>query len=152
MALLCRTNQVVGETVILDSNPTILDLSDVVYVPVHDPRSSDGIFDQGRKRVIQTAYFRGPNVEDLVPPLIMGYRYELWDIVTKKLKSMLLRMFTFIVVLFTLIMDIFSYQLSAVSGQRFVKYFQMPKYFTLQIKVWISGLIKTPICLNYLVL
>ncbi|MCE0745185.1 glycosyltransferase 61 family protein [Acetobacter sicerae] len=75
MSSICKTNTVYGETVILDSEPALLDLCDVVYVPELDSNSSSGIFDQGRKRILQSAYFRGPNPEEVAPPLIMGYRY-----------------------------------------------------------------------------
>lgn len=75
MASICKTNIVFGETVILDSEPAVLDLCDVVYVPEQDSNSPSGVFDQGRKRILQTAYFRGPNVEEMAPSLTMGYRY-----------------------------------------------------------------------------
>ncbi len=69
------TPGVMGETIILEQDPSILDLRDVVHVPEGDPHSYPGIYDAGRRRIMQSAYFRGPNAEDVAPPLVMNHRY-----------------------------------------------------------------------------
>ncbi|MCH4091447.1 glycosyltransferase 61 family protein [Acetobacter sp.] len=76
MSSICKTDTVYGETVILESEPALFDLCDVVYVPEQDPNSPSGIFDPSRKRIFQASYFRGPRIEDVAPSLTMGYRYD----------------------------------------------------------------------------
>lgn len=61
MAALLTCDTISGGTLLLEADPAILTLHDVMFVPFGDPASPVGIFDHGQKMVFQSWYFRGPD-------------------------------------------------------------------------------------------
>ena len=75
MAALTRCTQFSGALTLLDSEPATFDFSDVIYVPADDPVSRSGLFDHGRKLILQSVSFRGAN--PLATPQRLGTEYAL---------------------------------------------------------------------------
>lgn len=61
MTALLKCTDIVGGTLLLETDPPILTLHDVIFVPFHDLGSPAGVFDHERKMVLQSWYFRGQN-------------------------------------------------------------------------------------------
>ena len=75
MAALTRCTQFAGGGTMLESEPATHVFSDVIYVPTGDPVSRAGLFDHGRKLIVQSAHFFGAN--PLATPQRLGTEYSL---------------------------------------------------------------------------
>ena len=58
VAALLKCNEFWGGSLLLESDPAIMTLRDLIYIPHGDPVSQPGIFDHGQKMVFKAWYFR----------------------------------------------------------------------------------------------
>ncbi|MCQ8242509.1 glycosyltransferase 61 family protein [Rhizosaccharibacter radicis] len=58
---LIECNDVHGPVTVIDGDPSVLHLRDVLYVPSNGSHGPFGLFDAGRRLIQQSAYFRGPS-------------------------------------------------------------------------------------------
>ena len=70
-----------GSETIIEQDPAILTLPDVMYVPFNHPHLRWGVYDHGGRLVPPCAYFRGPGSGALGNELMTPLRYN--DVVTR---------------------------------------------------------------------
>ena len=73
---LYECEDVIGNTVYVKSDPSLIVIDDAVCIPLPNELSYPGIYDFGRKLITQSVYFRGPDVREVAPPIAMLHDYN----------------------------------------------------------------------------
>ncbi len=73
--VLLRCADLEGEETLVEQDPAILSLPDVIYVPVNYAKSQWGIYDHGGRLVPSCCYFRGPHSGAMGHELMMPLRH-----------------------------------------------------------------------------